>query len=278
MSERLLIVNADDFGLTPGVCEAILHSAHHGVVTSTSALVTGPAFAAHAAALRDSGLGVGAHLCVVGEDRPVLSAAEVPTLVGPDGRFPLTWKQFLARATRGRVDMDDLRRELFAQVEVMAAAGLRLTHVDSHQNLHLWPQVATVAFEIAASRGITAMRVTRSAGWSPTSAGVRALSALLERRGGRHGLAVPGGSTGLDEAGHMTEQRLLQAITRLGSAESRSAEIAVHPGTDDDPDRSRYAWGYEWSAEFAAVCSPNVRRAVADAGFRLGDFSELAAS
>lgn len=74
-------MNADDYGLTPGVCEGILRAHREGIVTSTSVLTPAPAFEAHVGALRDSGLAAGLHLAVVGEDPPLLSASEIPSLV-----------------------------------------------------------------------------------------------------------------------------------------------------------------------------------------------------
>ena len=59
---RRLIVNADDFGLTPGVNAGILSAHHHGIVTSTTLLATAAIDAEQLAALRDSGLGVGIHV------------------------------------------------------------------------------------------------------------------------------------------------------------------------------------------------------------------------
>ncbi len=269
---RLLVVNADDFGLTPGVCRAILRAHRDGIVSSTTALAVGPAFAAHAGALTDSGLPTGAHLAAVGEDPPVLSAAEVPTLVDDRGRFPLTWKQFVARAVRGRVDPDDLRREFTAQFDVLESAGVQVTHVDAHQNLHLWPSVAGVVLELATARGVRAMRLTRTSSWNATSGGVRALSARLARRARAAGVAVPAASTGLDEAGHLTEARLVDAVAWLGRTGAATAELACHPGEFHDPDRVRYEWGYWWPDELEALCSPAARDAVARAGFTLTSF------
>ena len=78
---RLLVVNADDMGLTPGVCRAVRRAHADGIVTSTSVLAVGTAFDEAATAVREAGdLGLGAHLAIVGEDRPLLSAREVPTL------------------------------------------------------------------------------------------------------------------------------------------------------------------------------------------------------
>ena len=276
-AEPLLIVNADDFGLTPGVCDAVLRASEQGIVTSTSALAVAPAFAAFARALRDSGIGVGGHLTVVGEDPPLLSATEVPTLVDRRGAFPLTWTSFMRASALGRVDTDDLRRELSAQLDALRSAGLTLTHLDSHQNLHLWPQLQGVLFELAATHAVGAVRVTRSASWSPVAIGVRALSTVLARRARARGLAFPDSSLGLDEAGHLDLPAMVEAVGRLAVATpgGGAAELATHPGAPDDPDRARYRWGYRWEDELAALCDPSLRDAVSAAGFRLGSFADL---
>jgi len=275
VSGRLLIVTADDFGLTDGVCGGILQAGERGIVTSTSALVNAPAFARNASALRDSGLGVGAHLCLVGEDRPVLSAAEVPSLVDRSGRFDLSWRQFVRRTRAGRVDPSDVRRELTAQLDVLSAAGLQPDHVDTHQHLHLWPAIGRIVMDVACQRGITAIRMTRSEGWAPISAGVRVLAAAAAARADRLGLRYPETFAGLEQAGSLHEDLMVDVVHRLSETAERTAELATHPGMDPDPDRGRYRWGYRWGAELEALCAPRVR-AAADAGqFVLGTFADL---
>ena len=66
---------------------------------------------------------MGVHLAAVGEDPPLLSAREVPTLVDRRGRLARSWRAFLPRAAAGRVDPDDLRREFGAQIAAVRAAG-----------------------------------------------------------------------------------------------------------------------------------------------------------
>ena len=77
--ERLLIVNADDYGLTPAVSRGILRGVRDGVITSTSVLVLGSGFSRSVGWLRDeTTLGVGVHLALVGEDPPLSSARDSP--------------------------------------------------------------------------------------------------------------------------------------------------------------------------------------------------------
>jgi chitin disaccharide deacetylase len=151
---RLLVVNADDMGLTPGVCRAVQRAHADGVVTSTSVLAVGTAFEQAATAVRDAGdLALGAHLAIVGEDRPLLSAREVPTLVDRQGRFPLSYRTVVARGAAGRIDADDVAREFRAQLERVRGIGVPVTHLDTHQHTHLWPAVAAVVVDLAREAG-----------------------------------------------------------------------------------------------------------------------------
>ncbi len=269
----LLVVNADDYGLTPGVCRGILTAHERGIVTSTSVLAVGPALPQWSGPLRDSGAGVGLHLCLVGEDPPLLGADEVPTLVDRKGRLPLTWTEFCVRAARRQVDPDDVRRELSAQMAAVVSHGLRIDHLDAHQNLHLWPSMGEVAIEMARTHRVPVLRVTSTRCWNPRSIGVRVLSRRLRRAARRHGLGLADTAAGLDTAGRMDRHTLISTIRSLRCR--RSADLTVHPGADPDPDRARYRWGYRWTDELEALCDPAVRRAVEASGFRLGTFAEL---
>jgi predicted glycoside hydrolase/deacetylase ChbG (UPF0249 family) len=274
----LLIVNADDFGLTPGVNRGIATGHRDGVITSTSILAVAPSFpmAASMATSGDlDGLGIGVHLAAVGEDPPLLSAREVPSLVDRRGGFWRSWREFLPRVATGRIDRDDLRREFAAQLERVRAIGVPLTHVDTHQHLHLWPLVRDVVIDLARDGGIDAIRATRSAARGAKARGIGRLARGLADAADRSGMRHPRAFAGLDEAGHLTGPVLCGAIEALGAARVPSAEIGCHPGEADDPERRRYRWGYAWPDELAGLRSPAARAAVEAAGFRLGTFAEL---
>jgi predicted glycoside hydrolase/deacetylase ChbG (UPF0249 family) len=274
----LLIVNADDYGLTEGVSRAILDAHRDGIVTSTSVLALAPGFEPSVGWLADApSLGTGAHLALVGEDPPLLSASEVPTLVDGRGRLNLSWRQFLPRAAAGRIDPDDLRRELGAQIERIRAAGVTIDHLDTHQNLHLWPSVRRVVMDLGEQHGVRVVRVTRSTARSPVGIVVSRLARDLERRCDRAGWAYAAASTGLDEAGNLHERAMIDALRRLFATGATSAELATHPGEAGDPDLVRYEWDYQWGDELAALRSPAVRAEVDELGFRLGTFGDLAA-
>ena len=276
MLPRLLIVNADDYGLTEQVSRGILRAHRDGIVTSTSCLVLAPGFATSGKwLLEEERLGVGLHLAAVGEDPPLLSAREVPSLVDRQGGLPASWRVFLARATAGRIDRDDLAKEFRAQLEAVRQLGIEPTHIDTHQHLHLWPLVREVVLDLAVEAGIKAVRVPRSTTAFP-GGGVNYLAGELARRASARGLAFPVQAAGVDEAGRMDHDRIETALARLGASGAPVCELSAHPGEAEDPARERYRWAYHWGDELAALTAPTAKDAVARHGFTLGSYADLA--
>lgn len=276
----LLIVSADDFGLTDGVCRAVLHGHREGLVTATSLLAVGRSFDLAARMLADHpALDVGAHLAIVGEDPPLLSAAEIPTLVDRRGAFPLSYRTVVARAATGRLDPDDVRREFTAQLDRIAGAGVAVSHLDTHQHTHLWPSVAAVVVELAIQRGVPGVRTPRSARLLPVGAPVNLLSARLRHRIARAGLVTTAGYAGLDEAGAMDLDAFRAAVTGLTGAlpaTGGSVEINTHPGEAGDPDLVRFDWGgYRWSDELDMLGDPIARALATSLGYQPGSFRDL---
>lgn len=272
---RTLIVNADDYGLTSAVSEGILQAHRSGVLTSTSLLVLAPGFAPTAPWLRDvDGIGIGAHLAAVGEDPPLLSAREIPTLVNARGYLPTSWRRLLPLVAARRVDLADIEREWSAQLDAIEAQGLAVDHLDSHQHVHVFPGLCDVALRLAARRAIPAVRVTRSVARGPVGVVLRRLSSRFADAAARAGLAFPGDAAGLDEAGRLDVDATLGALDRLATSPAVVVELSGHPGLPDDPDRHRYDWDYRWGDELAALCAPAVRDAVERHGFRLGTYRD----
>jgi predicted glycoside hydrolase/deacetylase ChbG (UPF0249 family) len=278
MTTPLLIVNADDFGLTEGISRGILHAHREGIVTSTSAIALGPAYPKVAKWLADAPrLGVGVHLAAVGEDPPLLSAREIPSLVGARGHLCESYGAFIAKAVLGRIDPADLCREFTAQLESVQELGVPITHLDAHQHLQLWPSVCAVVIDLATRFGIPAVRVPRFRARNPVALGVTVLGARLARRAKRAGLAFPLDAVGIECAGHLDEQRLPVVLARLAAHGHAAVELTVHPGEGDDRDRARYQWGYQWEDELAALVGPVAKQAVDTAGFRLATYADLPA-
>ena len=272
---RLLVVTADDFGLTDGVNRAVVRSHREGIVTSTSLLAVGRAYqSAVELARRTPTLTVGVHLAAVGEDPPLLAPSDVPSLVDGSGHFPLSYRTVLRRAFLGRLDVEDVRREFRAQIERVLGDGLAVSHLDTHQHLHLWPAVARVVTELARDFGIPAVRLPRSHRHGPLGVGVGVLASGLARRLDGAGLRRTVDFAGLDEAGAM-DRGLPAALTGLARRGGVTAELNAHPGEADDPELARFSWGYRWDRELAALTDPALATLVTGTGFRLASWADL---
>ena len=272
----LLIVNADDYGLTQGISEGILRGHRDGIITSTSVLAIGPAYDKVAPFLADHPkLGVGVHLAAVGEDPPLLSRSEVPTLFDRRGRLFETFGPFLIRCVAGRVDPDDVRREFTAQLLHVQELGLPITHLDAHQHLHLWPSICKVVLDLARRFEIPAVRVPRLRAPTVTGAGVTVLGRLLARRAAKAGLRFPADAVGIECAGKLDPEILHRVLGRLATHGADTVELTVHPGEDEDPDRVRYQWGYRWDKELEALIGTPASEVVASYGFTLGTYADL---
>ena len=286
---RLLIINGDDFGLTESISRGIIESHINGVLTSTSVMANGPAFDTTIKWLDDCpALGMGIHLALVGEDRLLLSHSEIPSLTDKEGNPYKSWRSFLAAAATKRIDEEDIRRELTAQLQrVMqscASTGRSITHIDTHQHLHLLPVVGGVVMDLGEKWNILSMRLPRiSLDVSSQHKTAAPFFNILARRTAaearRRGFAIPAVYAGLAEAGHLASIGFESVITSLRETAAPTAELGCHPGANGygagGGDRERYAWEFEWEMEKDALCSQSVRETIKREGFQLATFADL---
>ncbi len=146
--EKELIVNGDDFGLTPGINLAILECARAGVLRSATIMANGAAFDDALEKAKDNDrLGVGIHFTLTGL-KPLSEPGSLPVLAGGNGRLPsLSALIDIALVRRG--GREEMRRELFAQAQKVFDSGIVPTHFDSHKHIHIIPAVFDIMVEIA---------------------------------------------------------------------------------------------------------------------------------
>jgi hopanoid biosynthesis associated protein HpnK len=276
---KQLIINADDLGLTPGVNLGIIRAFQAGIVTSASLLVTGSAFEdAVALARQSSKLDVGLHLALV-EERAVLGRDALPTLVDETGRFPRTSGEFIRRAILGRISWHQVEREIAAQIARFQQTGLRLSHINSHQHLHVFPPVFEIIKRL--TRGMDNLWIRNPAGPWRKSPGVR-IGRWIQRLGlnltclaarGLHDGSqpqMPDGLYGFEVSGRLTRSALEQILRKIPDG---LYELICHPGEDDAETRTRYShWGYRWAEELEALTAPETRGILEKQGIVLTSF------
>jgi hopanoid biosynthesis associated protein HpnK len=279
----MAILNGDDFGLSPGINRGIVEAYREGILTSASLMVVGDAFEeAVAWAHENPGLSLGVHLTLV-EGIPVLPPQQIPSLVTAEGRFCGSLGMFLQRWSTGRIRLQEVRRELEAQIEKVLQASIRVDKLDSHMHVHMLPGIFQTVLHAAKWYGIQAIRLPRErirdrhgdnrlvSVWR--RALLTSLSALQARPLARAGLRAPEHFAGLAESGHLTEEKLLHILQALKPGVT---EIMVHPGYRDQvlagwPMSQRY----ERQRELLALTSPRVKALVQSRQIKLLSYGAM---
>lgn len=226
-----VVVNADDFGLSDDTVQATIAAIEAGHVTSATLMPCMPASEqAIAFARSNPQLSFGVHLTFVGDgtERPVCAPNEVRALVDRGGGLRRTNRVRLA-ALMGRLPVEQIEREIVAQVEWFRARGVDISHVDSHRHLHkLGP------FREALSRALPRLGITR----------VRNVQDLYLRRPMASPTAWFGQHWREDLMQRFTttdhfympasagDTSWTEILARVGPGES--LEIGVHPGLVED--------------------------------------------
>lgn len=278
-----LVVNADDFGISARINEGIIAAHRTGIVTSTSLMAVGRAFEQAVQLCRSAPtLDVGVHLTLVAE-RPLLPGTS--SIIGDDGRFPASAGAFLRRWLTGNIRLKDVQAEWSAQIERVLDNGIRVTHLDSHQHVHILPGLAELSFCIAAQYDVPFVRVPvehfqldRWPGRHEISRmmGATALwtSWMLARLAGARKMRLqPPHFLGFQDGGRLDDLRLRRMLRTLRPG--RTYELMCHPGLrPDEPDLQSWAYGHE--VEFRTLTSPAIESEITAQGIQLCSFAELA--
>jgi len=278
---KALIVTADDFGAAPEVNEAVEEAHHRGILTSASLIVGGIAAAdALIRAKRMPSLRVGLHLTLL-EGRPVLPKTRVPDLIADEGQFRTDMKGFSATIFARPSVRRQVAEEITAQFEAFRATGLPLDHVNAHKHFHLHPAITSLILRIGSAYGMRAVRVPYEPrdvlrrvvpGESLDLAlDTRPWALLLRERLRRAAILGPDYVFGLRWSGSMTKPRLAGIIAHLPQGLS---EIYLHPATEA---YDGAACGYQYRAEFEALCDSEIAAKVRQSGIRTGGYVDFTA-
>jgi predicted glycoside hydrolase/deacetylase ChbG (UPF0249 family) len=288
-----LIVNADDLGWTDGVNRGILEAFHHGIVTSTSLLANGAAFAGGVEAARSApGLGVGVHLNL-SDGPPIADRETVTTLLDSDGEFAGGPESLLLRRARGGLSLAEVENEWDAQIQKVRDAGIAPTHLDGHKHVHMLPGFFEIVLRLAKRHGVGAIRVALessslraalSSGSNQNAGvvlkqGVQARGLKLLARDAREQVERAGISTanyfcGIAQTGELTRHGVEQFVKSLPDG---TTEMMCHPGYMDSAlQKTATRLQDSRQTELQILTDPGIRNLVASLGIRLIDYGFVA--
>lgn len=286
---KRLIINADDFGLAPGVNRAILELQHAGALSSTTLMANAGYFssAVHLA-FGQPALAVGCHVVLV-DGSPCLHAGDVPSLLDP--RRPASSLlrpsvgSFFRDLLRGRIRPHEIEAEAVTQIQRIQSSGLTVSHIDSHKHIHMFPRVLAPLLRAAQQCGVAcvrnpfepswSMRATRPAGaWRRVQVqAMRTQRGAFQRLTTLHGMRTTDGSIGVLATGTLDE-RVLRSL--LGAMPEGTWELVCHPGYCDralEQAHTRLLASRDTERDALLAVIPEELRK--NAGWQLIDFHEL---
>jgi predicted glycoside hydrolase/deacetylase ChbG (UPF0249 family) len=214
-----LILNADDFGYSKEVNDAVIQSAQSGSITSVSMLANGPATLDALQRIGElASVSVGVHLNVT-EFSPLLHTQENDCLVDDLGSFNLTAPVYYLSPK----SMLAIYREWSSQVEHLLRMGVKLTHIDSHNHIHTYPALMPVVLAVGRKYQIRRIRNAHNCfqpnhRYSRTSSAYKSFWAHSLKLLGRYRLTDY----------FLELQDLVSQKSDFGRG--KSAEVMLHPG------------------------------------------------
>ncbi len=276
-----LIINGDDFGYSQAVNRAVVEAHQRGVLTSASLMVNESASEqAVRLALDNPGLAVGLHLSLV-LGRAALPPSEIPHIADGDGYFSTSPLRAGLNYFFNRDARREVRLEMRRQFEKFRGTGLRFSHVDGHNHLHMHPVVFAELISlceefdvkrvrIAGGDSRTHFEITR-ANWPAKlllSSVFKVLGRSCSKRLRGRGFTVPQAVYGLLQSGELDEDYMLELIRRI---DGRGGEIYLHPRAGDasEAECQENSGG---ELELSALVSPRVRELIESRGIRLATY------
>lgn len=157
------IINADDFGISPGVNAAIVTAFQKGCLNSTSLMMNVAYTEAAVKALRQlKGLSVGIHLNLTCQraQKALSCPKDIPLLVNKQGHLKNGFLSFLLLSFFHKKQLQkQVEKEMRAQIEKALKLGIHPTHLDSHRHVHMIPALFSVVQKLQKEYQIERIRV-----------------------------------------------------------------------------------------------------------------------
>ena len=278
-----VIFHGDDFGLTTGVNEGVIQAFQHGVLSSTSIIANGQAVdEAIGLARAHPDLDVGIHL-VLSDEKSLQKNSSPACPSSSDERLPSRQRLLLNLLYR-RTKVHQIETEWRAQIEKILSAGIPVSHLDSHQHVHLYPYLFPLAVRLGIEYNIPFIRsrildpilsIKSSKRFIDTMILKCWIAGYVSNVRIRPLQSIP--SIGFFHAGGKLNQNILiDMLKTLVEKSCPAVEVMLHPGTGDPYTHSCYRhWRYNWKNDLDLSIHPLTVQRLKQTGMVPVSFAQL---
>jgi len=275
---KQLVINADDFGLCESINKGILECYLNGPVSDLSFLINPKHYDKSIKTLKDNKItNLGIHVNLTfGRS----FSGNVSCLTDRDGSY-LSSGQHFKNYLRGKINPDEVYVEVKKQLELLTSQGFEITHLDTHQNVHILPPVYKALDRLRNEYNpkviirfpCEPLSITHGYKLSNLKR-ILILNTLSAYSKLRNRIDVKVRAIGGDFYNNKNNKKVLQrVVSKIGRLKKDFFEMAVHPGyySDEIIKYDPYAGPREW--ELATLSVPG--KIFEDSNIRIVSFKDI---
>jgi predicted glycoside hydrolase/deacetylase ChbG (UPF0249 family) len=259
---KQLIINADDFGLCESINKGILECYLNGIVSDFSFLINSENFDKSVKALKDNRIKhFGIHVNLTfGKSL----SGNISSMTDKNGNYLSTVAHF-KNYLKGKINPDEVYTEVKRQLDLLTSHGFEITHIDTHQNIHILPPVYSA---VNKAKNDYNPEVIIRFPCEPLSFNLRykpsnfkrifILNALSRYSKFKNGIDVKVQAIGGDFYNNKNNKEVIRRVVRkIGKLDKDIFEMAVHPGYYSDEILKYDGYAHPRERELEFLSKPN---------------------
>jgi len=281
---KSLIINIDDVGISPAINEAVKKCYSLEVISGVSVVSCGTHFFEACNMLEKiDKKEVGAHLTLTGGLLPCTKdLAKVRNLLGRKETFLPTYKELIPLYLKKKLNLEEVYLEFASQIKKLKEEGLVVTHLDSHEHIHMLPGIMKITLALAKEFKVPYVRLSKEPAYlmikkfRPKDL-ARQTSLKVVTKTAKNLISEEGLKCNDAFLGHFHSGRIDNDILRFMMERLRDgvSELAVHPGVLSPELLDFSAWYRNAQKELDALTTGNWRDCLTSGAVRLISHKEV---
>lgn len=271
-----LIINADDFGISNGVNDAILELSNQKIVTSVSVMTNMPYY--HDVRKLHPATGIGIHLnLTVG--KPVSTELQKSALTKPNGGFyPLN--DLLKKVYSGTISKKIIQTEFEAQIQSLRDIDILPDHLNTHQSLLKYPIFFKIIYKIARKFSIPAIRTygikRKFTQWLRPTSFIKIMYLNYQISFLKcHNIISSDKCDSLLSKNLTYEMGIARCLKVLSDLDNKTTELIVHPGFIDNGNEDLGNYVHQREIEYLILKDKSIQSKIKEMNIKLISFKNM---
>lgn len=244
-----LRINADDFGISEDISKGIIYSKQRKLIDTFSTMVNSQySREAISYILESNKRESGIHVTLVGGEKSIIEAHKFLTDHG--GGLKEKYN-FLFNFLNKKHLLEEIETEVNEQIKSLLKSKIKITHIDSHQHIHILPWVSDIFLKFMQVYRIPAIRTPVSLNFTARGSLGLVINYFSKqlRNKCEDARIITYNSYGFDCSGRLTSEFIQKIVATKISPFNGDFELMAHPGFSGESNSKYLSWKYKWVEE-----------------------------